>query len=250
MNMFIFSWILLATLAVSVLSLIGAASFLLRGKTLKKIIPALVALAAGSLLGGSFFHLIPEAYENDFPAIGITIVSGFLLFFLIERYLHWHHHEEKCVHDHSLGYLVLFGDALHNLIDGMIIAAAFLVDIPFGITTTLIVMAHEIPQEIGDLGILLHSGFSKRKALLMNFLTALTAIIGAVVAYFFSSGSELFAQILIPLAAGGFIYIAASDLIPEMHRENNHVLLSFLFFILGLSLMYALTFLEALAGIA
>ena len=240
------AWILGSTVLVSLFSLIGSISFVLNPKALQKMLLLFVALAAGGMLGGAFFHLIPEAYEEGFNYVGLGVISGFLMFFLIEKYLHWHHHGQGkgCKKDHSLAYMSLIGDAFHNFIDGMIIATAFFVDISFGIITSLIVIVHEIPQEIGDLGILLYCGFSKKKALFVNLLTGLTAVLGAFIAYIFASRIEFFSQILIPLAAGGFVYIAASDLIPEINKKSEQSKKTILFFLIGLALMYGLTFLE------
>ena len=232
---------IIATFLVSLVSFIGAISFVMKSKLLKKTILLMVAFAAGGLLGGAFFHLIPESYESGFEYVGLLIVAGFLLFFLVEKYLHWHHHHEECEHDHSLSYLVLFGDSLHNFVDGVIIAASFLVDVNFGIVTTLVVMAHEIPQEFGDLGILLYNGFSKRKALLLNFLSALPAVLGAVLGYVFSTQISGISDAIVPFAAGGFIYIGASDLIPELNNSPSRG--TFFFFILGLLIMYLFSFL-------
>ena len=236
-----FLYVIIATFLVSLVSFVGALSFVMSSKNLKKAVILMVAFAAGGLLGGAFFHLIPESYESGFEYVGLLVVAGFLLFFLVERYLHWHHHHEKCEHDHSLSYLVLFGDSLHNFVDGIIIAASFLVEVRFGVITTVVVMAHEIPQEIGDFAILIYNGFSKGKALLFNFLSALPAVLGAMLGYIFSTQISGLSDIVVPFAAGGFIYIGASDLIPELNNSPSKG--TIVFFLLGLIVMYLFSFL-------
>ena len=237
--------IILATTLVSLISLIGIFALSLKEKLLNKILLVLVALSAGTLMGGAFIHLIPEAIETFLPAgVFINILIGFVLFLLIEKVLHWRHcHHGKC-EVHTFAYMNIVGDIIHNLIDGMIIAAAFVTNIHLGITTTLAVAMHEIPQEIGDFGVLVHGGFKKTKALLLNFLTALTADIGGIIGYFLTNYSQPTAELLLPFAAGGFIYIAASDLIPEIRKETQlkKSLLYFGVFILGLLLMYGVKF--------
>jgi zinc and cadmium transporter len=186
----------------------------------------MVSLAVGALLGDAFIHLIPEAFESarDPLMVSLAIVAGVLVFFVIEKFLHWHHHAAG-EHDHETihptGKLILISDAAHNFIDGLIIGASFLVSTEVGIATTLAVILHEIPQEIGDFGVLLHSGYSKTKALWFNFLSALTAIVGVLVALFLGGAGEFVSTWLVPVAAGGFIYIALSDLIPELHKSKT-----------------------------
>jgi zinc and cadmium transporter len=209
-----------------------------------------VSLSVGSLLGGAFLHLIPEAFgERGFSLkISFLILAGILTFFIIENFIHWRHCHIPTSknHPHSFGTMNLIGDGLHNLIDGLIIAAAYFVNLPLGIATTLAVVIHEIPQEIGDFGVLLYAGFSKRKALFFNFLSALMAMVGAIIGILFSENSQVFASVIIPIAAGGFLYIAGSDLIPEIHKnqEKSFPLKNLIGIILGILIMYALTFLE------
>jgi len=239
-------WIILATIVVSLLALVGIITLAFKERFLKKILLFLIALSAGALMGGAFLHLIPESLEQiSTEGTVISLLAGFILFFIIEKVLHWRHcHEGKCP-IHTFAYTNLIGDTLHNFLDGLIIAAGFIVDIRLGIITTLAIIMHEIPQEIGDFGVLVYAGFSKFRALALNFLTALTAVFGGIVGYFLSSYVENITMFLVPLAAGGFIYIAASDLIPEIRKETNlkKSLLSFGIFILGIIIMYALKFL-------
>jgi zinc and cadmium transporter len=207
---------------------------------------SLVSLSAGTMMGAVFFHLLPESHqylrENQlYP----TVLISFLSFFLIEKTLHWQHcHKHDC-EVHSFGYMNLIGDGLHNFIDGIVIAGAYAADIRMGLITTLAVIIHELPQEIGDFGVLIHAGFSKRKALIFNLFSAATAIVGALVGiYLLSAGSQLQGYLL-SVAAGGFLYIAASDLLPEMRKEpvGKKLLLSVLMFALGIFLMLAFTWL-------
>ncbi|MBI4453797.1 ZIP family metal transporter [Candidatus Woesearchaeota archaeon] len=239
-------WILLSTFVISAFSLIGLFTLLLKEKSLNKITIFLVSLSAGALIGGAFLDLIPEAVEhaekfnNGITLTFVYLLVGFSLFFLIEKVLHWRHcHDGKC-EVHTFAYMNLFGDCVHNFIDGLIIAASFVVSTSLGITTSLAIMLHEIPQEIGDFGVLIHGGFTKSKALLMNFLTALTSILGGVIGYFLYEYTIFQITFLIPFAAGGFIYIAASDLIPEIRKEIEFkkYLVHFGIFLLGILIIY------------
>ncbi|MBI4095808.1 MAG: ZIP family metal transporter [DPANN group archaeon] len=216
--------ILAAVTLVSAVSFVGVLA--LYFKKIDEILIYLTSFAAGGLLGAAFLDLLPEAASAPHSNIFFFTLIGILSFFLIELYFHWHHHHHvqnnnKIKHTHAVGYLNLIGDGLHNFIDGAIIAASFLASVPLGIVTTLAVIAHEIPQEFGDFGILLYSGFPKAKALLFNFLTALTAVAGAIVAYFASSTIENLTYVLIPFAAGSFIYIATADIMPEIHKHKS-----------------------------
>lgn len=232
-------WILAATIIDGLLGLVGVFSLFMKDKTLGKIILVLVAFSAGALLGGAFLHLMPEAIEAmEVSAAFSYLLVGFIIFFLIEKLLHWHHCHEGHCDMHAFTYLILFGDGIHNFIDGLVIAASFFVSIPFGIVTTLLIIGHELPQELGDFGVLLYGGFSRRKALLFNLASQLTAVAGGI-AGFMLSGAAGFTELLLPFAAGGFVYIAASDLIPELHKENNlkKSMLSFAFFVVGVLFM-------------
>ncbi|MBW2992854.1 ZIP family metal transporter [Candidatus Woesearchaeota archaeon] len=210
-------WILAATIVDSLLGLIGVFSLWMKEKLLNKIIIALVAFSAGALLGGAFFHLLDESLIHLSSMVTFSyVIIGFMLFFLIESYFHLHLYEKTDKHPFS--YLAVIGDAIHNFIDGLVIAAAFYINITLGIVTTVMIMGHEAPQEMGLFGILLYGKHSKSKALLYSFLAQSTVILGGVVGYFTSARIEAFSPFLIAFAAGGFIYIAASDLVPEMHK--------------------------------
>lgn len=217
-------WIILATVGVSVIALIGIVTIGLNETFLQEIVLVLVGLSAGGLLGGGFLHLLPEAVEavSDLT-VYLVVLFGFIFFFLIEKVLVIHHchnvEKEHVCEFHAFKWLNLIGDSVHNFIDGLIIAAAFILSLPLGITTTIAVIFHEIPQEIGDFGVLVYGGFSKRRALYFNFLTALTAVAGGIVGYFIFSGISMITPFLLAFAAGGFFYIAAADLIPEIQKE-------------------------------
>jgi len=240
-------WILLSTFLVSLISFIGIFTLILKEKLLNKILLVLVSFSAGALMGGAFLHLIPEALEKvKETEIFLFVLGGIVLFFLIEKVLRWRHcHKGKC-DVHSFAYMNLIGDGVHNLIDGLIIAASFLADVGLGIITTIAVALHEIPQEIGDFGVLVYGGLKKSKALFLNFITALMAVLGGITGFYFSSYKEISLMFLLPFAAGGFIYIAASDLIPEIKKEVNlkKSLLYFSIFVLGIVLMYGVKFLD------
>jgi len=233
---------IIAVIIVSLISLIGVLVLIIKNRLLEKILLALVAFSAGGLLGGAFFHLIPESLKLEMSTIGVFVwvVIGFSLFFILEGGVRWHHCHQKDCHERShLGWMNLIGDAAHNLIDGMVIFAAFSVDVSLGIPVTIAIILHEIPQELGDFGVLVYSGFSKLKALAFNFVSALVALLGVVLAYVFLGLNNSMEQYLLPFAAGGFIYIAASDLIPEIHKENKvyKSFISFLFFIVAIVIM-------------
>jgi zinc and cadmium transporter len=241
--MIIFSWSILAVLLVSVLSFVGGIGLIFKDRVLKSILPSLVALSAGALIGGAFLHLLPESIESSSGELlpFVFVLVGFGIFFILEKVLRWHHcHDDGCSHKHHLGVMNLVGDGVHNFIDGLIIFAAFYADFHLGLVVTLSVIIHEIPQELGDLGVLIYSGFSKVKALLFNFASALTSILGVVVAYYLINFNYSISGILLPLAAGGFIYIGASDLVPELHQEKNTAksVVSFAIFVLALVFMY------------
>jgi len=231
--------IILATAIISLLSFIGALALFFKERLLQKILLSLVALSAGALLGGAFLHLIPESLEKTTNTF-LYLLIGFVIFFIIERFLHWRHcHKDHCP-IHTFAYMNLFGESIHNFIDGLIIAAAFIADIKVGIATTIAVALHEIPQELGDFGVLIHGGFKKGKALLLNFLVGLTAIIGGILGFYLINYSQTASLFLIPFAAGGFIYIAASDLVPELRKETKFstTILTLITFILGILIMY------------
>jgi len=240
----------IGVLVVSLVSLVGVFSLSLREEVLKKYINFFISLAIGALLGDAFLHIIPEAFEGELGVnlSSILIIVGILLFFVIEKFIHWHHHGEDKdeEHIHPVGKLILFTDGFHNFIDGAIIGASFLVSIPVGIATTMAVILHEIPQEIGDFAVLIHSGYSKKRALWLNFLSALASVLGLVVVFVFGNVVENVALWVIPIAAGGFIYIAVADLIPELHKTKNikHSAIQLGIIMLGILAMLALLFIE------
>lgn len=240
-------WIIISTFFIGLLSLAGVCTLALKEEVLHQILLSLVGFSAGALAGGAFLHLLPESLEQLPPSLTfIYALLGFSFFFLMERIFYWRHcHEGKC-DVHAFTYLNLFGDGLHNFIDGLVIAASFIVSIPLGIATSIAVASHEIPQEIGDFGVLVYGGFSKAKALLFNLLSALAAVAGGVIGYYLSTAISGLAPILLPVTAGGFIYIAASDLIPELHKEKNNLKanMAFALFILGILFMWAMTQLQ------
>ncbi|MFC1741913.1 ZIP family metal transporter [Nanoarchaeota archaeon] len=237
---------ILSVLLVSAISLVGIFFLMMKRYTLNRTVLFLVSLSAGSLFGGAILHLLPEVVEikGFTPLVSMSVLAGIILFFLIEKLIHWRHCHVPTSkdHPHHLAPMNLIGDGVHNFIDGLIIAAGYMVSIPVGIATTIAVILHEVPQEIGDFGVLLHAGFSKKKALLFNFLTALTSIVGVVVVLIIGAKSQDFTMWILPFAAGGFLYIAGSDLIPELHKEcgGKDMLLHLSALILGIGLMLAL----------
>jgi len=241
-----------AVFIVSLISLIGVFSISLHEDKLRKILLFLVSLSTGALLGDAFIHLLQEAFEtcgNELK-LSLLILSGLIVFFVLEKILHWRHCHIPTSesHPHPLAYMNLVGDGLHNLIDGMIIAGSFLVSAPVGIATTIAVFLHEVPQELGDFGVLLHAGFSRKKALLTNFLSALMAVLGAVVILIIGERLNLedVLQVIIPITIGGFVYIATADLIPELKKETSlgKSLIQLIFLLLGIGLMLLLLLIE------
>jgi zinc and cadmium transporter len=234
---------------VSLISLVGIVALLLF-KDIKKITFMLVAFAIGGLFGDALIHLLPEAFEdfeNKFFVALLTLL-GILIFFVLEKYLRWRHSclSESEGHIHPVVTMNLVGDAVHNMIDGMVIGATYLVSIPLGLTTTLAIILHEIPQEMGDFGILVHGGLSVKKALGFNLLSALTAVVGAILSLVIGPHVQGYTVALVPITAGGFIYIAGSDLIPELQHDIKigRSLVQFGLIILGIGIMSALVFLE------
>jgi len=258
------AYILGSVILVSLVSFVGVITLLVRPQLLQRILFALVSFAAGAMLGAAFLDLLPAAIEHaeavggSVEGIFVFVLAGIVVFFVLETFLYWYHcHGGKCerhtrikedrkAHAHILQpftYLNLIGDGVHNFLDGVIIATSYLVNIPLGIVTSLAVVFHEIPQEIGDFGILIYGGFSRAKALLYNFLSALTAVLGALLAYYFATTVEHFTEWLVPFAAGGFIYIAAVDLLPELHQTQKFrkAALQLLFFMLGIGVIWVAT---------
>ena len=238
--------IILVTFINGLTGLVGVFALWISDKLLNKIVMGLVAFSAGALLSGALFHLTAESLEHLTPTATFTyLLVGFSLFFVMEKFLYWHHcHKHGKCEVHPVSYLILIGDGVHNFIDGIIIAVSFMVSVPFGVITTLIIIGHEIPQELGDFGVLVYSGFSKGKALFYNFISQLTCVIGGIAGYFLSSTMEGVIPFVLPIAAGGFIYISASDLVPELHKEPKlkKSLASFGIFIMGILFMLALKF--------
>jgi len=226
------TWIILFSLVGGVLSVVAAALFLLiPGISRDRLLPHFVSFAIGALLGAAFLALLPHslAGTDDFHKLGLTVLLGVLGFFLLEKMVLWRHcHHEVCevhtpephTHFHpAAGTLILIGDGVHNLVDGVLIAAAFMTDIHLGVVTSLAVAAHEIPQEVGDFAVLLHSGFSKRKAFVFNVLSSLTTLVGGIVAYFSLASVQHVLPYVLAVAASSFIYIAVADLIPGLHKR-------------------------------
>jgi len=239
MNNFI--WALISSIIVSFISFIAIISLLLSEKMFNKIQLLLVGLGAGGLIGGAFLHMIPESIGkfSDYTLLFIYVLSGFIMFFILEKFLFWRHcHDEKCK-VHTFTYLNLIGDGIHNFIDGLIIGGSYIIDIKIGIIVTLAIILHEIPQELGDFGVLIYGGMKKSRALIFNFLSALTAVLGTIIGFYFSNIFNNFINILLPFAAGGFIYIASCDLIPELHKQSSKKIsiLSMISFLIGILLM-------------
>ncbi len=235
---------LAASFIVSLISLIGIIALIIEDKLLRKIIIFLVAFAAGGLIGGAFLHILPESMERikDPIQLFLYVVAGFMLFFVMEKYLYWRHCHEKECELHMFTYLNIVGDIVHNFSDGMIMGTLFMVDIKLGFAATLAIISHEIPHELGNFMVLVYGGFSKFKALIFNFVSALFAVLGTLFGFYFANRVSGFSSILLPMAAGGFIYIAACDLIPELHKENElgKSALTMLIFTIGIALMYLL----------
>jgi zinc and cadmium transporter len=239
-----------AVVVVSLLSLVGALTLVMRPGTLARGLRILISFAAGALLGDAFLHLLPEIAESDAGLdafASFTILGGLVGFFILEKVLHWHHAHvppEEVLHPVAVTNLV--GDALHNFIDGAIVAGSFLVSFELGLATAIAVALHEIPQELGDFGILMHAGLGARRALVLNLLTALTAVLGAVATLALSSATTGIERFLVPITAGAFVYIASTDLLPELHKEpeGRTSVLQLVGLIAGIAVMGALLLLE------
>lgn len=255
----IWTYALGAVSIVSIVSFVGIVTLALREAVLKRIVFVLVGLAIGALFGDALIHLIPEALESGIGEIatGTAIMAGILLFFGLEKFLYWHHchgtHEESeetlAAHDHApkhLGALILSADFVHNAIDGVIIGASFLVSKEVGVATTLAVILHEIPQEIADFGLLIHAGWTRGKALLWNFLSALSAFLGVGIVLLVGERIENLVPLAAAFTAGAFIYIAGSDLVPELHKTTGlgRTAAQILAVALGFGVMFLLAVLE------
>ncbi|MBI5182311.1 MAG: ZIP family metal transporter [Nitrospirae bacterium] len=239
-----------SVLIISIISFIGILGISVDRKRLKNILIFLVSFAIGGLFGDAFIHLLPEAFEKLGTNLmtSLYVLLGILIFFVLEKFIRWRHchiptSEE---HPHPLVTMNLIGDTVHNFIDGLLIGASYTVSIPIGITTALAVVLHEIPQEIGDFGVLLHGGLSIRKAMTYNFLSALSAVLGAVISLIIGSHIEGYTLALLPVTAGGFLYIAGSDLIPELHHEvrASRSFWQLISIIMGIGVMALLLLLE------
>ena len=244
------SYSLISAGAISLISLVGILTLMISRRWLDRAIPLLISLAVGALFGDALVHLLPEAYKNSSsPQLtSFYVIVGIMVFFLLERFLHWHHEHHKQSIDpiHPVAYINIVSDAVHNLLDGLIIGAAYLVSVPIGIATSVAVAFHEIPQEQGDFGIMVHAGFSPKRALCVNFLCAILALIGVVISMLIGPSVNDYTSVMIPVTAGGFIYIAGSDLIPELHHEHGVAgsVAQFIMVVVGISVMYALLLLE------
>jgi zinc and cadmium transporter len=238
-----FGWIFVSGVAMSALALVGSVTALLRPETLRRILLPLVAFAAGTLLGGALLHMMPAAVSISGPRLSVFawVLVGFAAFFALEQFLHWHHsHREVPAVQGPVTYLILIGDALHNFLGGLAVGGAFIADAGLGLSAWLAAAAHEVPQELGDFGVLVHGGWGRTRALLFNFLSGLTFLLGGIVSYIASFSIDV--TFLLPLAAGNFIYIAASDLIPEVKTDHGtrDNLIHFVAFSSGIALLYVL----------
>ncbi|MEN8135850.1 MAG: ZIP family metal transporter [Thermodesulfobacteriota bacterium] len=242
-------WIITSGLIMCLIALVGSVVFFMTEATFQKVLLPLVALSAGTLIGGAFLHMIPEgleAFKGASEMFFLWLLAGFLTFFALEQIIHWHHcRQAEATCKKPLGHLILIGDGLHNFIGGLAVAGTFLIDIRLGIATLLAAAAHEIPQELGDFAVLLHAGWSRKSALLFNMLSGLTFLVGGLVAY--GASKTLDISFLVPFAAGNFIYIGASDLIPEInkHRDLKENIKNFLAVTIGLALMLILRTIHA-----
>ena len=250
MTLQIWIYSLVSVLIVSLISLVGLIALSIKLERLKKILIYLVSFSAGALFGGAFLHLLPQIIaEQGFNLmVPFLILGGIVLFFAVEKIICWQHCHIPTSkgHVHSFAIMNLIGDGVHNFLDGLIIGASYLISLPTGIATTLAVAIHEIPQEVGDFGVLIHGGFSRMKALVLNFVSAIVAVLGVVIALMLSNYVSNIQFLIAPIAIGGFIYIAGSDLIPELHKHTGikNSLLQLLIFILGILAMAVLIILE------
>lgn len=236
------AWIVAGGVLMSAIALVGSITLLLSERTLKHILLPCVAFAAGSMIGGAFFHMLPASLASDMSetAVYVLIVSGFTTFFALEQFLHWHHcHRAQSACKKPLTYLVLVGDGLHNFLGGLAVAGAFIIDIRLGIIAWLAAAAHEVPQELGDFAVLIHGGWGRMQALVFNVLSALTFLVGGLDAYTASFRFDV--AFMIPFAAGNFLYIGAVDLIPELkqHADLRENLVHFAAFVMGVGLLLA-----------
>jgi len=248
----------LSVFIVSLISLVGIIALSIQKNFLNKYLFILVSIAAGALFGDAVIHLIPQSFEQmGSPALAsFFVLVGILAFFILEKFLLWRHthgveYEDELKsgetnHTHPIGPLILISDGIHNLLDGIIIGASFFISVEVGIATTIAIILHEIPQEIGDFALLIHAGYSRMKALLLNFVSGLIALLGVVIVLVFTNVSELFVPAMTAIAAGSFLYIAGSDLVPELHKtsKTKESLQQLAALIIGIALMFLLLLLE------
>ena len=215
---------LVSVALVSIVSLVGALTLFIKENVLQRYTFILVSLAVGALLGNAFVHLLPEAFaqSNNPTTVSLGVIGGIMVFFVLDRILHWHHHNE-CGQIHPSGRIILVSDGVHNFIDGIIIGAGYLVSVEVGIATTIAVLMHEVPQEMGDFGVLINAGYTKLQALWWNFVSASVSFAGVLVVFVLGDFSGDLVSILVPIAAGGFIYVAMSDLLPELHKNQKAI---------------------------
>ena len=244
----IVAYSLASVLAISLISLLGLFTLSAKPERVKKISLSLVSFAVGALFGDAFIHLLPEAFEKieDGFIASVLVIAGIIIFFVLEKFLRWRHCHVVQGHYHPVATMNLVGDGVHNFIDGIIIASSFMVSLPLGITSTIAVFLHEIPQELGDFGVLVHSGMPIKKIIMFNFLSALMAVFGAGLVLLLGNLIDGYFIYALPLTAGGFIYIAGSDLVPELHHETKAKtsLVQFGLIILGILVMSGLLLLE------
>ena len=242
----VWAYTITSVVLISLISLIGIFALSMRIEVLKKIIFILVSFAVGGLLGDAFIHLIPESVEKIGSAynVSILVLAGMLLYFILEKFVLWRHCHEPTSdeHPHPVVFMNFIGDAVHNMFDGFAVGASYVISIPLGIATTLAVILHEIPHEMGNFGVFVHGGLSPRRALVLNFFSALFAIAGALIILLIGARVKDSIIILLPLTAGGFIYVAGSDLIPSLHddRDFPKAWLQLVFILLGISIMFLL----------
>jgi zinc and cadmium transporter len=246
--MSVLTWIIGTTFVISLIAFVGALTLFLKERLLNKILMVLVAFSAGALVGGAFLHLMPEAIievgldEASILNAFLYLLLGFCIFFILEQLIRWHHHHAT-THPEIMpfSYLVLISDGIHNLIDGLVLAASFMVSLPIGIVTALAIALHEIPQEIGDFGVLVYGGFKRVRALILNYVSATMVIFGGIIGYLLYDWMGRSIVFLLPFAAGNFIYIACTDLIPEIRFKESlkKSLVRFSIFLTGMGLMLA-----------
>lgn len=246
----VWTYSIISVLLISGISLVGVFTLSLRGDWVRKATLFLVSFAVGALFGDAFIHLLPETFHHADSGLAssLLVIVGFLVFFILEKFLRWRHcHVPSHQHTHPVVTMNLVSDGVHNLIDGILVGASYAVSIPIGITTSLAIVLHEIPQEIGDFGVLVHGGLSTKRALVFNFLSGLIAVVGAVISLAIGPHLHGYAEALLPVTAGGFLYIAGSDLIPELQHDVNlkTSFWQFVGIILGVSVMALMTLIEA-----